>query len=135
MKQSFDKHSFLFQPKQLLLYQVGMILVLLMIGFAHTGFLHLYERYSPTEYWYEYDSDVPVSPVETVFEKGKPLRFVSSVNYYRPVDMQWEDTMWCIQDEGLKKYDTQFWPSETGTERKTPSSSFFGDQRGEIEPF
>lgn len=73
------------------------------------------ERVSPQEDWYKYYSIEPVSPV---FKKGDEIKFASKTEYFKDIDIAWQDTQYCITTAGNReKYTTQRWP-EGGSEKR-----------------
>jgi hypothetical protein len=114
-------------------YLGGMLLILLAIGIFHHGQTYAYERFSPAESWYGYGTP-PVKPLELAFEKGEAPKFVSDITYHRDIDIRWEDTLWCYERSGIKKYPTQYWPP-SGSERKVSGFSGLEGQGIEEVPF
>lgn len=78
------------------------------------SFMWAWERAQPPEYWYEYHS---VTLATEGVPKGDVPKFVTDATYHQVVDIRWEDTLWCIQTEGIKKYPTQEWPQNGTFER------------------
>lgn len=95
-------------------YLVGALFVFAIL--LPTLFLgtHIYEKFTSAETWFEYVHG-KVVPVKTAFKKDEQLRFNSFVIYKKDVRMHWEDTLYCTEPDGIKKYQTQRWP-EKGTE-------------------
>lgn len=114
-------------------YILGMSLILASVGIFHGSYLYMYEAFSPTTSWYEY-GDIAVKPLRLEFKVGENPKFVSDVQYYRNIDMRWEDTLWCYQNGGLKKYKTQRWP-ESGNERMLAGTSMFADAGENVVPY
>lgn len=116
MKTSIQKQLKNFHFCALGEYIIGASIILFLIGILQLPASHLYERYSPSSWWYEYGS-APTTPVKLQYSTGETIKYRSDITYHRTIDIRWEDTMWCFQDDGLKKYPTQKWPS-VGSERK-----------------
>lgn len=94
------------------------------------SFSSFHERVQPPEYWYKYES---VSLATEGVSKGEVPKFVSDTTYYRNINMRWEDTLWCRQPEGIKKYTTQSWPEE-GSELNEPGRNLDTTEDGAV-PF
>jgi hypothetical protein len=76
---------------------------------------HLIQRFTPQVSYFEYAA---VKPAQPYFSVGETLRFNSFVEYKRDIDMRWEDTLYCYERGGWKKYTPQFWPVDQETQRK-----------------
>lgn len=99
---------------------IGSVLLFLLIVPIVTGFQHLYERFSSPESWYIYHQ---IQPAQQAFAVGETIRFNSFIEYKKTIIMSWEDTLFChIKDNGVKKYQTQFWSGNDGLGEKKPPS-------------
>lgn len=87
---------------------------------ASNNILWAWEGVQPESYWYEYHS---VNLASTYVAVGEFPRFNTDSTYYREIDLRWEDTLWCKQDGGVKKYQTQNWPRSGGVERQSPGNN------------
>ena len=94
-----------------------MLLVFLLTSPFILASSHLYEQFAPADHWFEYYA---VKPASQSFDVGETLRFNSFIEYRRDVGMRWEDTLFCVQDGGIKKYPTQVWPDNGDPELKNP---------------
>ena len=94
------------------------------------GMKNAYELSTPVAWWYEYES---VTLATDGVPKGEVPKFVSDTTYHRQINMRWEDTLWCRQSEGIKKYTTQDWPA-TGTELTPPGRTLDTNVDGDL-PF
>lgn len=92
----------------------------------------LYQKYSPTDWWYEYESIVPdYYDGKTYFSAWELLRFKSDVTRHKDIDMMWQDKAYCKQRWSIVKYPTQLRP-DNGTEfmgrgRKNSSWKYYID--------
>lgn len=92
-------------------YIIGLPIVLLLMFFIFTPLQHFTEWYSDQTEWYEYRG-AGVYPLKPFFATGEVLKFQSDIHYKKDVEMRWEDTLWCQNEDGLRKYQTQYWPKE-----------------------
>jgi hypothetical protein len=88
---------------------LGFILVIISTQLIWDFTVWAYEGVLPDEKFYVYTD---VFPAKKSFAKGETIRFVTDAEYFRSMDIRWEDTLWCRQDGFLEKYDTQKWPRE-----------------------
>lgn len=77
------------------------------------------ERNSSQEEWFKYYSIDPISPI---FRESEDIVFTSKTEYFKDIDIVWQDTQYCLQGDVRKKYPTQVWPEE-GSERKTAGTT------------
>lgn len=118
MKTAFTRQlKGLLNIREIVLYQIGLAILLLTLGLTSYVFSHTYERFSPSESWFEYAA-TPTIPLKLQYATGETIKYHSDIEYHKTIDMRWEDTMWCSQSDGLKKYPTQFWPADRGSQRK-----------------
>lgn len=94
---------------------IGLFTIFLVFGTSVNAWNNIVEITTDRTDWFIYNS---VDPLKPNFSQGETLKFVSDVTYVRPIDIRWEDTLWCRQDGGIKKYRTQFWPDNKETERR-----------------
>lgn len=94
---------------------IGFFIVLVFSQMMWGAVSWAYEGISPVESFYIYHS---VTPLKDSFTVGESPRFVTDAEYFKEINIRWEDTLWCRQGGYLNKYKTQHWP-ETGYESKT----------------
>jgi hypothetical protein len=93
------------------------ILGALIISYSMLWLLHIWEYMSPTIVWFNYQS---VTPVQTVYKAWEKLKFLSKVRRYQSINMQRQDTAYCVIDTWFNhKLSTQYRP-EQGVELMTP---------------
>jgi len=93
---------------------VAYITVLVVFLVATTTF----EWLSPVTAWYEYDTDAPVELVK--IDKSRIAYFHSNSVWYRDIQMEWYDTLFCTDGEHSRKINTQTW-KEYMKAGRTPS--------------
>lgn len=104
-----------FSVPGLVIYFVMMFAILIVLRVTSEGALWVYEGFMPTDHWFEYHS---MELLTASVIMGDVPKFVSDTTYHRAIDVKWEDTLWCRQAGGIKKYPTQYWPDDRDTQRQ-----------------
>ena len=66
-----------------------------------------YEKFSPVDSWYVYHS---VTPEHESYEYTETPRFITDSEIFKPVLMDWSDSLRCEREDGsFVKYKTQLW--------------------------
>jgi len=110
-------------PRNIVGALVGMLLIFSLLTPVIYTYLYIAETLSQKEEanssvteWYEY---YRIIPTKTAFAKGETISFNSFIHYKHNMQMRWEDTLFCQQGEGQRKYNTQIWPQGGGYEFKS----------------
>lgn len=111
-KKTLNKHV---TVKGLVVWSIMMVLTVSMLRLGFDGVAWAAEGFADKEHWYIYHS---VELVTNGVPKGDVPKFVTDSTYFNEIDVRWEDTLWCRQSEGIKKYPIQRWPDDGGYERQ-----------------
>lgn len=76
---------------------------------------HIYQKFSPTSWWFAYKS---IEPVKWTFHKWEILEFETDVTRYHSINVRREDTAYCTSDLVYQKYPTQYRPNWNRNEYK-----------------
>lgn len=78
-----------------------LIFILFVIPLSYLFFDYNQKLLMPRSYYFNYDS---ITSSKEVFEVGEDIYFISKSEINRSFPMQWEDILYCKNEDGVKKY-------------------------------